>query len=224
MEEILYYNFFKTPTKLKEEAKEGLKGHKGKSLAINLIFWLSKLCFFAGITLLIIGLVNLKNVNFNLILFLILSIVFLLISILTYGPLKVSQCHHSINLVENTNPKFSDIAYGFKNRYFRNVFYGVSIIFVYLFNFILLIVPFVTKYISYQISGYILAENLDKSISEALKESTKLSKGQKGKYAKLFASFIPDFILCLFSILVYSLFLRPKFNAAVYCYYRDIKE
>lgn len=223
-EEFEYYNFFKTPNDLIDETKEGLRGNRGRSLAINLIFWLSKLCFFAGITLLIIAILNLNNYAFNLILFLILGFVFLLISILTYGPLKVSQCKHSINMVENTNPKFKDIGFGFKNKYFRNVFYGVSLVFVYLLNLILLIFPFVKKFINYQISGYILAENLEITAGEALKLSTKLSKGNFARYFKVFIKFIPEFLLCIPTILIYSLWLRPKYNATIYCYYKDIKD
>lgn len=223
-EEFEYYNFFKTPNILIEDAKEGIKGNRGKSLAINFIFWLSKLSFFAGLILLILAVANINNINFNLITFLILGFIFLLLSTLTYGPLKVSQCKHSINMVENTNPKFKDLAFGFKNKYFRNVFYGISLVFVYLFNLILLILPFVNKFINYQISGYILAENNDISVGEALRISTKLSKGHSIRFLKVFVKFIPEMLLCIPTILVYSLWLRPKYNATIYCYYKDIKE
>jgi len=221
---IEIYNFFKTPKELKEIAKEGVKGNRGKSLAINLFFILSKLCFFSFITFLILILFNLNNYQFNLILFVILSVVTLLISMLTYGPLKVSQCKHSINMVENTNPKFKDIAFGFKNKYARNVGYGISLVFIYLFNIILLIFPFVKKYIHYQISGYILAEDLNIKSGEALKLATKYSKGHSKKYLSVFFSFIPRFLLCLPTAFIYSLWLRPKFNATIYCYYQDIKK
>ena len=223
-EGIEVYNFFKTPQKLKEEAKEGLKGNRGRSLAINFIFWLSKLCFFASIIFLTLILVNINNYQFNLLVFIVLAIVTLLISIFTYGPLKVSQCKHSANMVENNNPQFKDISFGFQNKYFRNVGYGISLVFIYIINLILLIVPFVKKYIHYQISGYILAENNDINVGEALKFSAKLSKGHSKKYIKLILSFIGEFLLCLPTIFIYSLWLRPKLNAAVFCYYKDIEK
>lgn len=223
-EEIEIYNFFKTPKELKEMAKEGLRGNRGKSLALNFIFLLSKLCFFSAITFLVLILLNFNNYNFNLILFIILLTSTLLISIFTYGPLKVSQCKHSLNMVENTKPTFKDIVYGFKNRYMRNVGYGISLIFVYFINIILLIVPFVNKFIHYQISGYILAENNEIKAGEALKMSTLYSKGNTKKYLKLFFSYILEFLLCLPTAYIYSLWLRPKYNATVYCYYRDLKK
>jgi len=223
-EDMEIYDFFKTPKELNLLAKEGLRGNRGKSLGINLIFWLSKLCFFASIVFLILILINLNNYQFNLILFITLTLVTLLISLFSYGPLKISQCKHSMNMVENTNPKFKDIIFGFQNKYLRNVGYGISLIFIYFINLILLVVPFVNKYIHYQISGYILAENNDMKIGEALKLSTKLSKGHISKYLKLFFNFIPEFLLCVPTVFIYSLWLRPKFNAVVYCYYKDIKK
>lgn len=218
------YNFFKTPKELKQQAKEGLKYNRGKSMFINLMFWFSKLCFFGFLTLLLVALFNLNNPLFNLSLFIILAIILMLISALTYGPLKISQCKHSINMVENTHPQASDIAYGFKKKYFRNVFYGISLVFLYLFNLIMLIFPFVSKYIHYQISGYILAENENFTVGEAFRESTKLSKGFNKKYLKVLLSFAGKFALCIISVYVFSLWIRPYFNATIYCYYKDIKK
>lgn len=222
-EEIEIYDFFKTHKQLREMANEALKGNRGKSLALNLILWLSKLCFFASIVFLIIILLNFRNFEFNLILYIILFALSLLISIFTYGPLKVSQCKHSINMVNNTNPLFKDISYGFSNKYLRNVGYGITLVFIYLINIILLIVPFIGKYINYQISGFILAENDEIKVGEALKLSTLYSKGYKNKFFKLFFSFVPEFLLCLVTAFIYSLWLRPKFNSALCCYYYDIK-
>lgn len=223
-EDVLNYNFFKKPADLKFMAKEGLRGNRGKSLAINLVFFLSKLCFYASLTFFIIILINLRNYDFNLILYAILAMSTLLITILTFGPLKISCCYHSINMVENTSPKFADIFFGFKNRYFRNVGYSFSLFFIYLLNLILLIVPFVNKYIHYQISGYILAEDINKSVGEALKLSTDFSKGHSKKFIKLFFSFFGEFLLCIPTAYIYSLWLRPKYSATVYCYYKDIKK
>lgn len=223
-EEFEVYNFFKTPEELKAKAKEGLKGNYGKSLAINFLLFLSRLCFYASIVFLVITLLNINNYEFNLILFIILTAVFLFISILTYGPLKISQCKHSINVVENTNPKFKDISFGFANKYGRNVGYGITLFFTYLIYFIALIFPFFKKFISCQISGFILAENLEIKSGEAIRLAGKLSKGNTGKFLKLFFSFFVSFLLCIITALVFTLWVRPKYNATLYCYYKDIKE
>ena len=103
MENRLYeYNFFKTNKVLKEEAKEGIKGNKGSSLAINFIYFLVKLCFLAGITLLIVSLVNIRNDNFNFITGLIVAGSLLLVAFFFFGPLRLSVCKNAINMVENT--------------------------------------------------------------------------------------------------------------------------
>lgn len=217
------YNFFKTNKVLLAETKEGLKGNRGSSLAINLIFWLVKLCFYAGLILLIVTLVNINNDKFNLMLGAILSGSFLLIAIFFYGPLRLSVCKNAINMVENTKPKFKDIGYGFKN-YGRSLSFGLALFFSYLLNLILLVFPFVFKYINSQFVGYILAENDEMKVGEAFKLSKDYLKGYKKHYISLVCSFILDFVLSILSVFIYALWVRPKFNSAVYCLYRDMKK
>lgn len=217
------YNFFKTSKVFIKESKEGLKGNKRSSLALNLIFWLVKLCFYMGITMIVVSIININNNTFDLKIGLIVSVCLLLIAFFFYGPLRLSVCKNAINMVENTKPTFKDIGYGFKN-YGRSLSYGISLFFSYLFNLILLVVPFVFKYINSQFAGYILAENDDMKVSEAFKLSKDYLKGYKSHYVRLVRSFMLDFVLSIVSLLVYSLWVRPKFNSAVYCLYRDLKK
>lgn len=223
MENRLYeYNFFKTNKVLKEEAKEGIKGNKGSSLAINLIYFLVKLCFLAGITLLIVSLVNIRNDNFNFITGLIVAGSLLLVAFFFFGPLRLSVCKNAINMVENTKPSFKDIGYGFKN-YGRSLNFSLSLFFSYLFNLILLVVPFVFRYIDLQFAGFILAENDEIKVGDAFRLSKDYLKGYRKHYISLVWAYIVDFILSIISCYVYSLWVRPKFNCAVYCLYRDLK-
>lgn len=217
------YNFFKTPDELIRQANEGLIGNQGSSMVVNFVFWLVKLCFFAGLTLLIITIFNLNTRGFNLILFASISAGFLFLSLLCYGPLRVSVCKNSLNMIYNTNPSAKDVWFGFKNRYFRNVWFGLCTFFAYIFTFILLIFPFVKKYISNQLVGYILAEDQEISAVKAMKLASKTSKGFKKTYVKIFFKMFPKMLLCLPTVYIYSLFLRPKFNATVCSYYFDIK-
>lgn len=217
------YNFFKSTNELISQAKEGLIGNKGSSLVINLFYFLSKLFFFAGLTLTVFAIFNISNYAFNLTLFLSLGLGFLFVAILTYGPIKVSVCRNALNMINNTNPKAKDIWFGFRNKYFRNVWFGICLFFAYLFNLILLIFPFFFKYFSYQIAGFILAEDQEISAVKALKFATKMSKGYRKTYVKILFKFIPQMLLCLVTGYIFSLWLRPKFNATVGCYYLDIK-
>lgn len=219
--EFELYDFFKSPKTIKDEAKEALIGNKKSSLAINFIFTLSKLSFFTGLVLLILLIVNIAT--YNIILFSTLSLSFLLISLLTYGPLRVSVCKNALNMVNNTNPSFKDVAFGFKNKYGRNVGYGISLFFVYLINLILLIIPFLKKYCDYQVSGFILAEDLEVSSGDALKLSSKLSKGYTKNYLKIIVTLLPQFALCIPTLLIYSLWLKPLYNSMICVYYYDIK-
>lgn len=215
------YDFFKTPDELSADAKEALKGNKKHSLAINFIFSLSKYSFFVGLVLLILLIINIRT--YDIVLFASLSIGFLLISLFTYGPLRVSVCKNAINMIKNTNPTFKDILFGFKNKYGRNVAYGISLFFTYLFNLILLIFPFVNKFISYQISGYILAEDLEISSGEAMRLSSKFSKGFTKNYLKIIVKLLPKMLLCIPTVYIYSLWLKPLYNTMMCSYYYDLK-
>lgn len=216
------YNFFKTDSDLIDETKEAIIGNKGSSLVVNLFYFLSKACFFVGLSLLIVLLVNLNNAKFPLTLYIILSGVFLFVSLLTYGPLKVSSCKNALNMIRNTKPSAKDLGYGFKNRYIRNVGYGICLFFSYIFNLILLIFPFFITYFSYQLSGYVLADDLEIGAIGALKQSRALIKGHKKFYLKLFFKYFPQMLLCLPTAYIYSLFLRPKFVTTVGCLYLDL--
>ncbi|MGN1207933.1 MAG: DUF975 family protein [Christensenellales bacterium] len=217
------YNFFKTIQELVEESKEGLIGNKGSSLVVNLIYFLSKAVFFCSIGLLICALVNINNPAFNLQLFLVLGLCFLFVSVLTYGPLRVGVCKNSLNMINNTKPSAKDVLFGFKNKYFRHVWFGICLFFAYLFNLVLLIFPFFLRYFSFQVAGFVLAEDLQISATGALKQSSLISKGYRKTYIKIFLKFVPQMLLCLATLYIYSLWLRPKFNTTVCAYYLDIK-
>lgn len=221
--ERVRYNFFKTPEQLTEQAKEGLLGNKGSSLIVNFVYFLSKIMFFAGLSILIYAFVIFNSTALNKSLFFGLGLGFLFVSMLTYGPLRVGVCKNALNMVNNTNPKAKDVWYGFKNKYFRNVWFGICLFFVYLFSLILLVFPFVIKHVSYQVAGFILAEDNEISAIKALKLSSKMSKGYRKTYIKVFFKFVPQMLLCIITAYIYSLWLRPKFNAVVACYYLDIK-
>lgn len=217
------YDFFKTKKELLKEAKDGIKGNVKCSMTINFLFFLIKLFYFTGLVLLILSLVTINDTTFNSQIGLIISGVFLLITAFFYGPLKLSVCKNCINMVENTNPSINDLKYGFKN-YSRSLAYGFTLFFSYIFNLILLIIPFFNKYINSQFSGYFLAQDDNLKVGEAFKLSAKYIKGFKKKYISLVTMFIPKFLLCIISLYVYSLWVRPQFNTVVYCLYKDLKD
>lgn len=218
--DFIKYDFFKPKPQLIAEAKEGLKGNSHSQL-INFIFWISKLMFIAGLTLFIVFLAKIKTSNITL---LILSIIFLFISLFTYGPLKVSVAKNAMNMVEDTSPSKKDLGYGFKHKYFRNVWYGLVLFFRYIFFLALLVFPFFIKYLDYSVSAFVLAKDDKISVSQALKHSTLISKGRKKTLLQIIFGFWPKYLLCLISLYIYSIRLRPLFNATVYAYFKDINE
>lgn len=219
--DFIKYDFFKPKQTLIEEAKEGLKGNTKSANAINFLFWISKLIFFAGIGTLIAFLVTLNVRNTTL---LILSLSFFAIALFTYGPLKVSVARNAINMVEDTEPSMQDLKYGFKVKYFRNVGYGLTLFIRYIFFLILLVFPFFLKYFDYSVSAFILAKDQNITISEALKHSALITKDRKKTLFKIIFGFFPQYLLCIITIYIYSIKLRPLYNSTMYAYFRDINE
>lgn len=219
--DFIKYDFFKSKETLIEEAKEGLKGNTKSANLINFMFWISKLIFFAGLTFLILFLVKIANPNVT---FLILSVSFLFVALFTYGPLRISVARNAINMVEDTEPSMKDLGYGFKHKYFRNVGYGLSLFFTYLFFFVLLVFPFVLKYLDYSCSAFILAKDDNISVGQALKHSSLITKNRKTSLFNIIVGFFPKYLLCIITIYIYSIKFRPLFNATIYAFYRDINE
>lgn len=216
--DFIKYDFFKSKQTLVDEAKEGLKGNSKNCNLINFLFWISKLIFFAGIGVLIGFIVNRTQI------LLILSIAFLFVALLTYGPLKISVARNAMNMVEDTEPSIRDLGYGFKHKYFRNLSYGLVLFIRYIFFFVLLIFPFVLKYLDYSVSAFILAKDDNISVGQALKHSSLITKGRKKTLSQIIFGFFPQYLLCIITIYIYSIKLRPLYNATMYAYYRDINE
>lgn len=222
--ELSVYDFYKSRKKLHEIAKEGLKENKGKSLSISLFLILSQLAFIGGVLLIVFSFLPSSKLSNSPVIWIIIGSILILVAMFTYGPLKISLCKISKNMVENSNPSFSDIKYGFKVHYGRNVFYGIRTFFVYLFGFILLVFPFILVFPRYQISGYILVENEDYTIKEATHLAKNYTKGNVGRYIALFFSFAKYWIFLVITAFIYDLWLRPKYYSVMYCYYKDIAE
>lgn len=78
------------------------------------------------------------------------------------------------------------------------------------------------KEYSYTLAPYILYEHPEMSANQAIKESKKLMKGNKGRLFCLGISFIGWSILCIFTCGIGTLWLRPYQEAAFAAFYREI--
>ncbi len=79
------------------------------------------------------------------------------------------------------------------------------------------------KQFSYSMSAYILYENPGMGANNAIKESIQLMKGNKWRLFCLNFSFIGWAILCLFTLGIGLLWLKPYQEASYAAFYREIK-
>ena len=94
-------------------------------------------------------------------------------------------------------------------------------------GFALFIAAFVYLFIvslSYSLSYFIAYDNENMSGKEAVEESKKMMKGNRGKYVLLQLSFIGWAILSVFTLYIGMLWLTPYMQVAMICFYEALKD
>jgi uncharacterized membrane protein len=95
-------------------------------------------------------------------------------------------------------------------------------IYIYLWT-LLLIVPGIIKAYSYALTEYILQDDPDCKYDEAIEKSMKMMDGHKMQMFLLDLSFIGWGILCLLTLGIGFLFLKPYMNTAHAHFYEELK-
>lgn len=87
---------------------------------------------------------------------------------------------------------------------------------------LLFIIPGIIAGYSYAMTGYILAENPELTASEAIEQSKQLMSGNRFRLFCLRFSFIGWDLLCMLTLGIGELWLRPYKEAAEAAFYREI--
>jgi len=184
--------------KIKQEAKDALSGH-----------WTE-----AVVAYMVIGAISL----FVRIIPLIGSIGALLLS----GALAVGFSRFCLNIIRSHEAKVEDAFWGFK-QYERSL--GASLlVLLYVFLWaLLLIIPGIIKAISYSQVYFILADDENVRISEALKRSEQMMDGYKVDLIVLHLTFIGWAILCVFTCFIGFLWLGPWIQVSLAKFYLEVK-
>ncbi len=89
---------------------------------------------------------------------------------------------------------------------------------------LLLIIPGIIKSIAYSMSMYIIADNPNVGVRNALKLSMKMTKGYKMDIFVMYLSFIGWNILCVFTLGIGSLWLMPYMQTTYSNMYHRLKK
>lgn len=148
----------------------------------------------------------------------ILSIVAFLIG----GPMRQGLCRYNIDLLTRENqPSFNALFSQFKN--FGNAF-GLNFM-INLFTALwtlLFIIPGIIAAYRYALAPYLMVENPDIGVMEAIRQSKELMKGKKWRLFCLHFSFIGWILLSLLTLGVGLLWVNPYMQAATTAFYLDV--
>ena len=195
-------------SELKQNAKNQLKNNWG--LAIGIIIVCTLISCIPNL------LVEINDES------LAIAIIIPIITLVITGPLTIGQCKFFINLANRSNPKFSDLWYGF-NNILKAIGVTLLVGIIVSIGTILLIIPGIILSFMYSQVYYIMAENPEMSIIYCLKESSRIMKGHKMDLFVLELSFLGWVILMGITFGIAGLYVLPYYSATLTNFYLEIK-
>ncbi len=190
---------------LKQSAKDKLKGKWGTAVLIAFIFFLINGAFSA--------LGNIKETGF----------IFSLASIFISAPLTFGMTLAFLVLVKSDSLVFENLFSGFK-FYPRSLgMYLWTSLWVLLWA-LLFIVPGIIKAIAYSQVFFIIADNPEVRVRDAMKISMRMTEGHKGDLFVLGLSFMGWALLSLLALGVGFLWLVPYYQTTMANTYLKLRE
>jgi uncharacterized membrane protein len=190
---------------LKQSAKDKLEGKWGTGVLITLIFFLINGVFS--------GLGNIKDAGG----------IFSIASIFINAPLTLGLAITYLVFVKTDNLVFENLFSGFKIYPKSLGMYLWMILWVVLWS-LLLIVPGIIKAISYSQSFFIIAENPNVKVRDAMKISMKMTDGYKGDIFVMALSFLGWMLLAILTLGIGFLWLSPYMSTAFVNLYLKLRE
>jgi uncharacterized membrane protein len=127
----------------------------------------------------------------------------------------------SLGLIRTRNPVFNDVFKGFKVFLKAFAVTFMTGLFTFLWS-LLFVIPGIIKAFSYSQVNYILADNPNVGVLEAITLSRKMMSGAKWKYFRMNFFFIGWAILATFTLGIGYLWLYPYITTSQTCFYEDV--
>ena len=116
-------------------------------------------------------------------------------------------------------------AYAFASGHYMKIVSAMLLRDVQIFLWsLLLVIPGIIKSYAYRMVPYILAQNPDIGAKRAIELSRMMTKGQKFNIFVLDLSFIGWYMLCLLTLCIGGIFLRPYIDATMAELYNDLSK
>jgi uncharacterized membrane protein len=145
-----------------------------------------------------------------------------LAQLLLGGAFSLGIATFSLAIARNEDAKLKMIFYGFKYYVKTLGLYLLMVLFVLLWM-LLLIVPGIIAAISYSLAFYIMHDDPNIGVMEAIDKSKKMMYGYKWKYFCLGLRFLGWVFLCIFSLGIGFLWIIPYIQISFAKFYDDVK-
>ncbi len=220
---------FKSSKELKELAKEKLNGNWLKAILVCFICWLITNSF-SNVSDVTDGIKHISflnaHINLNLVDNSSITNGFNIVSFLLSGALYAGSSLFFLKLIRSQNSLIEDLLYGFQNfNRFGKLFLLELLrsLFIILWT-LLLIVPGIVAWLKYSMAYYIIIDNPNLSVTDAIDQSTTMMDGHKSRLLCLVLSFIGWFLLGLLTLGIGFIWILPYYETAKANFYEDLKE
>lgn len=147
-----------------------------------------------------------------------------LLSLLVLCPLSVGFHNAWKALYVYSNPSILSNSFGIGFRNYGRAIGGTLLVQIFTALWTLLfIVPGIIKAYSYALTPYILVDDPDLSVREAIRKSQKMMQGQKFNLFYLQLSFIGWALLCVLTAGIGYLWLAPYYATTEAAFYQNLK-
>lgn len=138
------------------------------------------------------------------------------------GPMSIGIIIYSLAVVNNQNFSFNQLFKPYDN-YLNTIGLIFVLAVIIIGGFILFIVPGIIISLIYSMAPYVLAEEPEISIGDALKKSSELTKGYRTKLFLLGLIYAGLTIISVFTLFIGLIWLIPLFGITSANFYNDLK-
>jgi len=139
------------------------------------------------------------------------------------GPLMLGFIYFFVNFVRGENPKIDALFLGFDNLGKSLGLYLLQGLFVFLWS-LLLIIPGIIAQFRYAMAFYILKDNPEIGVKEALTQSSEMMNGYKINFFILNLTFIGWFFLSCLTCGIGLLWFIPYISTTQANFYNELKQ
>ena len=150
-----------------------------------------------------------------------------IVALILMGPLTMGVIKVITKVYNGEKADLQDVFYTLNETGLRT--FGKSVeanLLISLFTFLwslLFVIPGIIKSYSYAMTFYIIDENPDIAVEEAIDESKRIMHGNKWRLFCLDLSYIGWIFLCILTFGILYLWITPKMELARYLFYKNLK-